>query len=84
MKRHILVIGIIFLLIIVGFQPAFANNNSLSVGKALQQPLNKTFMKTFGGTGGDGGSCVQQTSDGGYILIGYTRSFGAVVMVMFG
>jgi hypothetical protein len=40
-------------------------------------PSNGTFMKTFGGDSEDNSYCVQQTSDGGYILVGYTRSFGA-------
>jgi hypothetical protein len=38
---------------------------------------NIIWAKTYGGTNGDGTTSVQQTSDGGYILAGGTRSFGA-------
>ncbi len=36
-----------------------------------------TFQKTFGGTGTDLAHAVQLTADGGYIVAGYTFSFGA-------
>jgi hypothetical protein len=33
--------------------------------------------KTYGGAGDDYANSIQQTSDGGYIVAGYTQSFGA-------
>ena len=38
---------------------------------------NVQWAKTYGGTSSDWASSVQQTSDGGYIVAGYTSSFGA-------
>jgi hypothetical protein len=37
---------------------------------------NKQWAKTFGGTKADEGYYIQQAQDGGYIIVGYTRSHG--------
>ncbi len=38
---------------------------------------NKLWDKTFGGSEKDEGNGIQLTSDGGYIVTGWTESYGA-------
>ena len=42
-----------------------------------REPPGIEWQRTFGGGENDGSLSVEQTSDGGYVLCGYTASFGA-------
>ncbi|MFN3694679.1 MAG: hypothetical protein ACK4UV_06690, partial [Ignavibacterium sp.] len=44
----------------------------------LAQAPDTIWTKTFGGSNIDIGQCVKETSDGGFIITGYTRSFGTM------
>lgn len=65
-----------------GYAAVGATNSSgaggmdLWLGK-IDSAGNMQWNKTFGGTGTEYGSSIALTSDGGYVIGGYTDSFGA-------
>jgi len=64
-KIYFLLVFHMFFLCFVLFQHQYA------------QTPDTLWTKTLGGSSHDGGTCVQQTIDGGYILTAYISSFGA-------
>ncbi|MBI4555679.1 MAG: VCBS repeat-containing protein [Planctomycetes bacterium] len=63
--------------ILTGYTASFGAGGDDVLVLRLDSSGNIVWQKTFGGASGDVGRSIQQTSDGGYILAGYTGSLGA-------
>ena len=63
--------------IIVGYTDSYGAGFSDVWLVKTDESGGKAWTSTLGGIGGDGGNSVRQTSDGGYVVAGYTVSYGA-------
>jgi hypothetical protein len=73
MEERILKLFVLSLLIVgLGFDCSFVPK----LASTTQLQTCQSWAKAFGGSWDDVGYSVRQTRDGGYILLGYTYSFG--------
>lgn len=82
MKNNTIIFGIIAILIssnlfITSGNGVNINKENLNYNININLSNSLTWKKTFGGFDWDNGNYVQQTSDGGYIVIGETHSWEA-------
>lgn len=62
--------------ILSGYRDTLVNGRQLNLIQ-INSIGNITLEKNFGGTGAEQANCVRQTSDSGFVSVGYTSSTGA-------
>ena len=62
--------------IVAGYTNSFGESNGDAWILKLNASGEVAWQKTYGGTGYDSVNAIQQTADGGYIVVGFTNSFG--------
>jgi hypothetical protein len=62
--------------ILIGWTESFGSGNKDLYLIKTDSIGNLLWQRTFGGYNRDEGYSVEETSDGGYILVGFTKSFG--------
>jgi len=61
--------------IVAGYTTSYTHGGYDFAIYKLNSSGNKVWFKHYGGANDDGGKSIQQTSDGGYIMAGYTKSY---------
>jgi len=61
--------------IVAGYTESYTNGNQDYAIYKLDSSGNKVWFKHYGGNSFDFGESTQQTSDGGYIVVGYMQSY---------